>query len=412
VTNVAASRPLWLGRSAALLGILLLSLNLRTAVAALSPIIPRIAEDIPLDSVGLGFIGMLPPIAFAISGLVAPIVAKRIGLESAIVLACVAMVAGPLIRAAADSYFVLVAGSIVALAGMGFGNILLPPAVKKYFPDRVGLVTTMYATLLSISATVAPIVAEPVAGAAGWRISVGVWAVLALGAFIPWLVVRIQHAGEKRRDADAGIVEQAPPALVGKIWRSRSAWAITAVFAVSSFGAYAAFAWLPKMLVDIAGVSATEAGALLGLFAIMGLPAGLLIPVLAARMRNISPLIHLGAAFLIVGYLGLLLFPTTATWFWVACAGLGPLVFPLCLVLINLRTHTHQASVALSGFVQSIGYAVGSLGPLLVGVIHDSTDGWAVPLIFLAATSIIASIAALVLSKPTYVEDELAQRAS
>lgn len=400
-----------MGRTAALLGILLLSLNIRTAVAALSPIIPRIAEDIPLDSVGLGFIGMLPPIAFAISGLVAPLVARRIGLESALVLACAAMVAGPIIRAAADSYFVLVAGSIVTLAGMGFGNILLPPAVKKYFPDRVGLVTTMYATLLSISATIAPIIAEPVAGAAGWRVAVGVWGVLALSALLPWVIVRIQHAGDKRRDADAGIVEEVPAALVGKIWHSRTAWAITVVFAVSSFGAYSAFAWLPSMLVDVAGVSAAESGALLGLFAIMGLPAGLLIPVLAVKLRNISPLIHLGVVFLVVGYLGLLFFPTTATWVWVVCAGLGPLVFPLCLVLINLRTHTHQASVALSGFVQSIGYAVGSLGPLCVGLIHDSTGGWIVPLATLAVISLIASVAALVLAKPTFVEDELAKTA-
>lgn len=411
-TADAAARPLWRGRTVALLGILLLALNLRTAVAALSPIIPRIAEDIPLDSVGLGFIGMLPPIAFAVSGLVAPLVAKRIGLESALVLACVAMVAGPIVRAAADSYFVLVAGSILTLAGMGFGNILLPPAVKKYFPDRIGLVTTAYATLLSISATIAPLVAEPVAGAAGWRISVGVWAVLAFSALVPWFVVRLQHAGEKRRDADAGIIDEAPPALAGKIWRSRSAWAIAAVFAVSSFGAYASFAWLPSMLVQIAGVSAAEAGALLGLFAIMGLPAGLVIPLLAARMRNVSPLIHLGVGFLIVGYLGLLFFPTTATWLWVVCAGLGPLIFPLCLVLINLRTRTHEASAALSGFVQSLGYALGSLGPLLVGVIHDSTDGWAAPLIFLAVTSLVASVAALVLAKPRFVEDELSASAA
>jgi CP family cyanate transporter-like MFS transporter len=401
-------RPLWMGRTTALLGILLLAVNLRTAVAALSPIIPRIAGDIPLDSVGLGFIGMLPPIAFAVSGLLAPLLAKRIGLESSLVLACVAMVAGPIIRAAADSYLVLVAGSIVALAGMGFGNILLPPAVKKYFPDRIGLVTTLYATLLSVSATIAPIVAEPLASIAGWRISVGVWAVLAFSALFPWFIVRIQHAGEKRRDADAGIVEQVQPALLGSIWRSRSAWAITMVFAVSSFGAYSAFAWLPSMLVDIADATPSEAGALLGLFAIMGLPAGLFIPLLAVRMRNISPLIHLGVGFMVVGYLGLLLLPTTATWVWVACAGLGPLVFPLCLVLINLRTHTHQASVALSGFVQSIGYAMGSLGPLLVGLLHDTTADWGAPLIFLAVISLIASGAAFVLAKPTYIEDELA----
>ena len=50
-----------------LLGIFFLAVNLRTAVAALSPIVPYISADIPLDSVGLGVLGMLPPIAFAVS---------------------------------------------------------------------------------------------------------------------------------------------------------------------------------------------------------------------------------------------------------------------------------------------------------------------------------------------------------
>ena len=408
--NAVPIRPLWAGRTAAILGILLLALNLRTAVAALSPIIPRIAEDIPLDSLALGIVGMLPPIAFAVSGIVAPIVARRIGLETSLVLACVAMVIGPLLRAAADSYAVLIIGSVVALAGMGFGNILLPPAVKKYFPDRIGLITTLYATLLSISATVPPLIAEPLASATGWRVSVGVWAVLSLSALLPWIIVRIQHAGEKRRDAEAGIVAEAQPALIGRMWHSRTAWAITIAFAVSSLSAYAMFAWLPTMLVEIAGVTPAAAGALLALLSIMGLPAGVVIPILATRMRNVGLLVYLGVAFLVGGYLGLLLIPATATWLWVLLIGAGPLIFPLCLLLINLRTRSPQASVALSGFVQSIGYALGSLGPLVVAVIHQFTGSWMVPLIFLLATTLAGIVSGAILSRPSFVEDEIGAR--
>ena len=82
-------------------------------------------------------------------------------------------------------------------------------------------------------------------------------------------------------------------------------------------------------------------------------------------MRNVGILVYAGVVFFIVGYLGLLLVPATATWLWVAFAGAGPLLFPLALVLINLRTRTHAGSVALSGFVQGIGYTIGAVGPLV-----------------------------------------------
>ncbi|HEY8587981.1 MAG TPA: MFS transporter, partial [Naasia sp.] len=92
-------------------------------MAVLSPIVSYVSADIPLDGLGIGLLGTLAPLAFAASGFVAPVVARRIGMEAVIVLACVAMVVGPVVRALAPTYLVLVGGSVVTLAGMGLANI-------------------------------------------------------------------------------------------------------------------------------------------------------------------------------------------------------------------------------------------------------------------------------------------------
>lgn len=402
MTAITTPRPLWAGRTLALVGILLVALNVRTAVASLSPIVHRVSEDVPLDSLGLGFIGTLPPIAFALSGIVAPFVARRVGIEAALVVACLAMIAGPVLRGIAPSYAVLVVGSAITLFGMGFGNVLLPPAVKRYFPDRIGVVTAGYVTLLAVSTAMAAALAEPVAGLAGWRVSIASWALLAFVALVPWVMLAVRS---KRATAAAADVLPPTTRLRG-VHRSPVAWSITIAFVVSAFTVYAVFAWLPVMLVEHVGVTDAQAGALLGLFSIVGLPIGLVVPVLAARMRNVGLLIQLGTACFVIGFVGLWLLPAGVV-VWMVLAGAGGILFPVCLVLINLRTRTEQGSIALSGFVQTFGYAGGALGPLGVAFAHDVTGNWVAPMIGLALVALVAIVPGITLAKPRFVEDDL-----
>ena len=407
MTSFPTRSGLWRGRVVALLAILLIALSLRSAVAAISPIVEEVSRDIPLTSVGLGVIGMLPPVFFALAGLIAPPIARRIGLEAALVVAVIVMVAGHLVRAFAGNYAVLLAGTALALVGMGIGNVLLPPAVKRYFPDRIGVVTATYATLMSVSTAIPALLAAPLADSIGWRFSLGVWSGLALVALVPWMVLLTRHRAASAIEVTPELEEPAP-AIVSRIWRSPTALAITLAFAVSSFNAYAAFAWLPEILRDIAGVDAVVAGSLLALFSFAGLPASIIAPILVARLKNAGLIIYAGVAFFVLGYAGLLIAPGTATWLWVLLIGLGPILFPVCLVLINSRTRGHEGSVALSGFAQGVGYTIGALGPLLVGVLHDFTGGWTAPLVFLFATGLTAVVAGAVIGRGGFVEDELA----
>jgi CP family cyanate transporter-like MFS transporter len=399
----------------ALLGILLVALNLRTAVAAISPIVSSINVDIPLDSVTLGIIGMIPPIAFSVCGIFGAGPAKRIGLERFLAIAMVSMIAGHLLRSLAGTFTGLFLGSVLALAGAGIGNILLPPLVKRYFPDRIGLVTTLYVAIISFSTAIPAALAAPVTDAVGWRVSLGIWSAVAVVGLVPWVLVLLAHRRERAAATSGSAAESADlpkpsEEFSGKIWHSRVAWTIAIVFAVSSFEIYAGLAWLPQLLEDIAHVSQFEAGNLLALYSVMGLPGALFLPVLTTRMKNVSWLLQLALACFVLGYLGLLFAPTAATWLWVALIGAGPMLFPVCLTLINLRTRSAHTSVALSGFAQGVGYALGALGPLLIGYLHDVTGGWTAPLILLLAIAALCAIAAAKLRKPISIEDDLARR--
>ncbi|RWZ68324.1 MFS transporter [Labedella populi] len=406
--------PLWAGRTLAVVGVVLAAANLRTAVAALSPIVAQIGDDIPLDSIGLGLLGTLPPLCFAVFGLLAPVLQARVRLETLLVVPLVLVVLGHFVRAAAPSFPLLAIGSALAFAGMGVANVALPPVVKKYFPDRIGLMTSLYATVLSLMTFVPPLIAVPVADAAGWRVSLGLWSVFAIAAVVPWVGLLLRERRGRERAAptdDTASIAIVPPTVAGRTWRSPLAWGMAVLFGTTSLNVYALFAWLPQLLIEDAGVTPAEAGSLLSLYAAVGLPASIIVPMLAVRLRTVWPLLGAGLVFYVSGYLGLLLLPHTLTWLWVALAGAGPLLFPLTLVLINLRTRSGAGSVALSGFTQGIGYVVGAIGPLLFGVLHEVTGGWTAPLVFLLVTVCSILVTGSIVARPRSLEDDWARSA-
>src|SRR5690606_20652324 len=102
-------------------------------------------------------------------------------------------------------FTVLLSGTVVALAGAGIGNVLLPPLVKRYFPDRIGLVTAVYVAIVSLSAAVPSAVAAPVTDASSWRVSLAIWAVAAFVCLPPWVVVLVrQHRARAAESSAAG----------------------------------------------------------------------------------------------------------------------------------------------------------------------------------------------------------------
>jgi CP family cyanate transporter-like MFS transporter len=400
-----SSRPLWRGRALALVGIVLLAFSLRSGVASLSPILDQVADDFAVPAWAIGLIGTVPPVCFAVFGILTPQFERRLGLERLVVVALAVTALAMVARASAVDSLTLLLGTALLFAAVAVGNVVLPPLVKKYFPDRIGLLTTLFTTTMAVAAFLPPLVAVPTADAAGWRISLGMWAVFAAAALVPWIALMV-HARRGEEDD----IEAAAPAVFRRMWRLPLAWALAVSFSVSSIIAYTSFAWLPTILVDTADVTPAAAGALLSLFAAMGLPVSLLVPVLVARYRIVRSLF---VAAVITGFLavaGLLFAPEAAPWLWVALLGIPPLLFPLVLVLLGLRTRSPEASVALSGFVQSIGYAIAAVFPVAIGLLHDATDAWVLPLCVIAGVVAAAIPAGVVVARPHTIEDEWERR--
>lgn len=407
VEEAAAGRPAAgdgraTGRALVLAGMLLVALNLRAAITSLGALLGEVREGLGLSGAMAGFVTTLPTIAFAVFGALAPWLVRRFSPARVLVAAMAALAAGQAMRIATGSALVFVATSALALAGIAVANILLPMLVKQHFPHRTGVVTGAYTVALTVGTTVASAAAVPVAHAAGsWRAGLGVWAVVAAVAVLPWLPSALRRTGGGRRSA----IRTAPGNRI-RPGRTRLGWAMALYFGAQSLSGYVVMGWLAQLFRD-AGYGAQTAGLLLAAVTAVGVPVALVMPTVAARLHSLRPLVLGLSTALGLSYVGLALAPHDGALLWVVLLAVGQGAFPLILTAIGLRARTADGTVALSAFAQSTGYAIAALGPLLVGLLYEATGGWTAPIGVLLAALAVQTASGLGIARPRFIEDEV-----
>ncbi|WP_208865540.1 CynX/NimT family MFS transporter [Amycolatopsis rubida] len=342
-------------------------MNLRAAITSLGPVLSFVQADQGLSSVAASVLVSVPLIAFAACSPIAPKVAAKLGLERALGAAVLLLAIGILVRSAPPQVLLWTGTALLGVA-IAILNVLLPALVKRDFPARVGPITGTYTAVQSGVAAIAAGVAVPLAGqqAGGWRLSLGVWAglaLVALGVFLPQL----------RRSAAA-------PALVrttgaARPWTNGLAWQVTVFMGLQSLAFYVLVTWLSS-IEHAAGLSLVTAGFHQLLFNLSGLVGSLVCSVLIHRLPDQRPIAITGSSLLTVALTGLLVAPGIAV-VWAVFAGLaGGSTLALALSLFGLRTKNYSDAGVLSGMAQSAGYTLAALGPIVIGAVHDAASSW------------------------------------
>lgn len=386
----------------ALVAVALVSVNLRPGASSVGPVLEELRTSLAMSETLAGVATALPGLCFGAVGALAVALSRRVGTTAGICLGITAVVLGLLLRAATGSSWLFLALTMVALAGMALGNVLVPAWIKAHSRDGGVRLMTVYGTGLTTGGALGALLAAPVSSATphGWREALGLWGLVALLALLPWLVLsRSEH-----RDRRGSRPPMVPPHA--RLTTSPTAVALTALFGVQSMNAYVQFGWLPQIYRD-AGLSPTAAGACLALLTSLGIVGGLLMPTVIARSRTLAPWMVAFGVLLVLGYLGLLLAPATVPWVWSALLGLSGFAFPTAIALIAARTRDPEVTAQLSGFVQPVGYVLAALGPLVVGALHAATQGWTLVLVLLMSSGLLLTVAGLRVSRPALVEDEL-----
>jgi CP family cyanate transporter-like MFS transporter len=384
---------------ALVIGLTVLAFNLRPTAVSVGPVLNEIRQGLGMGTTTAGVVTTLPVLTFALFGSVAPWLGRRFGMHRVMLTSLLLTAAMLSLRSTVGSPALFIVTTVPALAGMAIANVLLPSLVKLHFPDRIGLVTAIYTTALSIGLTFASVLTVPVADSAGsWRWGLALWGATALVAAAPWLGL-LRHDVRPESDRSTSISAR-------ETSRAPLAWTMAVFFGAQSMQAYAVFGWLPQIYRD-AGFSAQNAGILLGVATAISIPISFVLPSIAVRRTNQAPLILGLCASYAAGYLGLIVWPSAAAVVWALLIGIGTGMFPLVLTLIGLRARTSDGTAALSGFTQSVGYLLAAVGPFMMGALYGATGGWTVPLVVLIGLLVPQAIAGVMVSKPRFLEDEI-----
>ena len=391
----ASSAPTPWQRGLLLASLMLIALNLRPALSSLAPLLRQIEAGTGLSSSAIGLLTTLPVLCLGLFAPLAPRLARRWGSERTLGAILALLAAGIVLRSLLPPLGLFL-GSLIAGASIGILGVLLPALVKRDFPAQAGQPMGLYTMMLCIGAAVAAGATAPLAEAfdGRWQPALATWALVAVVALLVWLPqLRQPPTIAPRRGAG------------GSLWRNRLAWQITLYMGLQSSLAYIVFGWLPTLLMD-RGLGMVQAGLMLSGSVMTQLVSALTAPWLATRGQDQRLAIVVVMSLTLAGLLGCLYAPVGSLWLWAVILGLGQGgTFSLALALLVLRSRDAETAGRLSGMAQGAGYSLASLGPLLVGIIHDATHGWAPMGVLFTLIAVLATLFGLGAGRTRYVND-------
>jgi CP family cyanate transporter-like MFS transporter len=206
-----------------------------------------------------------------------------------------------------------------------------------------------------------------------------------LAAAILWLPLIRRTASQQQ---GGGLVSAFDRAAV---LRSSSGLSIIAFFGLQSAGFYLMLNWLPTILVDY-GYSASNAGNLLGLATIVGVPLATVSTFFFRKFNDLGILAGVISLLTAIGYLGLT-FAGPYTVIGCLLVGIGQaMTFPLSLTLIAIRPSTHAQVTLLSTWAQGAGYLFAAVATFSAGLIRDLTGTWSASLLLIMVIALAQAL--------------------
>ncbi len=341
----------------------IIALNLRPVMAAMGPLFPLLQQQVQLSGTELSLLTTLPVFMMGVAALAGPLLARPLGEVRGITAGLLLLIVCCIVRGATQSAALLILSALLAGAGIGLIQALMPALIKRRYGKKAGTLMALFTTGIMAGAAVAAATAAPLAD------NLGLAGALAI-PFVPAVLAVLLWSVALRNQTPVGRGNNTIPRPV----RPQNAWSLMIFFGIGT-GAYTlVLAWLPPFYIQH-GWTPQLSGYVLGALTLTEVVAGFILSATIHHFHDRRRPLLLVLFFILAGLMSMMLLAGTHAWLPTLLLGLGiGSLFPLSLIVTLDQAHTPEEAGVLLSFVQGGGYMIASLMPLIAGIVRDRAE--------------------------------------
>ncbi|CAM4356941.1 MFS transporter [Weissella hellenica] len=142
------------------ISLVLMSSIMRAPITTMPLMLPQIAESLHVDQSQLGIITTIPLVMFLLISNFATKTMVKFGLNRALMLSLLSIIIGSILRMLVNMPLILLGTALIG-SGIAHLNVLMPPFVATYFPNKIGLYTSVYSLAIMVGSAVFSLITAP-----------------------------------------------------------------------------------------------------------------------------------------------------------------------------------------------------------------------------------------------------------
>jgi CP family cyanate transporter-like MFS transporter len=373
------------------LPIFAISSNMRAGLILIGPLLPILKQEYGISVFTESILAATPLLCFSLSAILMRSISRLGNTNRVISYAITLLTLSLFLRTTFDIASILIF-SITLGISVAVLNYMLPVWVKENGTSNSGLLTGIYASVMGSCAAISLAITAPLAEASSytWRLAMLPWFIIgALTALWWWIKIPSSSVSD--------VVESKESFWANPLFKSSSAWSITLMFGLLNMIHYASATWLPTILIT-KGFTLVNAGILVAVATLVGSLLSLAVPHFASKRKDFRLVLIVFSIFLAVSYFAISIDTGMSLWVWVILGNIGVYVtFSIALFLVVFRAADAAKTKSLSIMMQSVGYVMATVSPIVLGRLFDITGNWDRALYFivgLAALQVLVAVKA------------------
>lgn len=342
---------------------------MRSPITTLPLMLKQLSLNLQVAQSHLGILTTLPLVMFLLFSNFASLVLDRFGFKKALSLATGTILLGSVLRVIITMPTMLIGTCLIGI-GIAHLNVFMPSFVTAYFPNKIGLYTTLYSFSMIAGNAVFNLITAPIAMSFGWKTVMWLLVFSAFLAFASWSVVRTQITEKITTHGKNNSVTQKSHS---KIWNNTKAWPFLLTFGGQATLSYTFTAWMPALMA-YHHLESGVIGVIMAAFALIGLPISIFIPqlIILLKRRGSSILIFSAGLCGMIAASMLFFQNTSSILFWtfesILIGYAIGVFFIFDMTMFAVKTSNPYMTAKLSGMAQAGGYLMSAFGPSLYGL--------------------------------------------